>query len=116
MIYTWREPNVTNSKLDWAVVFIVRYARRNRKTVHLGARLRKTSRAVADLLGRDGNESGVPESTPAGFCVCLSDPDSQSKICEKPDPDPESIFHFGSSRSLCGHFLSKSMGKFRLDR
>ena len=33
------------------------------------------------------------------------------KIWEKPDPDPESLFNFGSSRSLCGH-----MGKLRLDR
>ena len=29
--------------------------------------------------------------------------------------DPESLFHFGSSRSLCGHFLGKHMGKLRLD-
>jgi len=28
-----------------------------------------------------------------------------------PDPDPESLFNFDSSRSLCGHFLSKNMGK-----
>jgi len=56
------------------------------------------------LHSRDGTRSGVPESTPAGFCVFLSDPDldPESKICEKPDPDAESIFHFGSSRSLCG--------------
>jgi len=43
--------NVTNSKLDWAVVFTARYPRRNRKTVHLSARLCKLSEAVADLLG-----------------------------------------------------------------
>ena len=42
--------NVTNSKLDWAVVFTARYARRNRKTTHLGTRLRKPSKAVADPL------------------------------------------------------------------
>jgi len=42
--------NVTNSKLDWAVVFTARYARRKGKTVNLGARLRKPSKAVADLL------------------------------------------------------------------
>jgi len=67
---------------------------------------------------RGGTGSGVPESTSAGFCVFLSDPDTdlESKICEKTDPDPESLFHFGSSRSLCGHFLSKNMGKFRLDQ
>jgi len=28
----------------------------------------------------------------------------------------ESFFDCGSSRSLCGHFLSKNMGKLRLDR
>jgi len=50
----------------------------------------------------------VPESTPAGFCVFLSDPDPESKICDKRDPDPESLFNFGGSRSLCGHFLSKT--------
>jgi len=67
---------------------------------------------------RDGTGSGLAESTPAGFCVFLSDPDPgpESKICEKTDPDPESLFHFGRSRSLCGHFLSKNMGKLRLDR
>jgi len=54
----------------------------------------------------------VPESTPAGFCVFLLDPDSESKLCEKPDPDPESLFSFGSSRSLHSHFLSNNVGKF----
>jgi len=54
-----------------------------------------------------------PESTPAGFFVFLPNPDPKSKICEK--PEPESLFNFGSSRSLCGHFLSKDMGKLRLD-
>jgi len=53
----------------------------------------------------------LPQSTPAGFCVCLSNPDPESKICEKPDPDPESLFNFGSSRSLRCHFLSKNMSK-----
>jgi len=43
--------NVTNSKLDWAVVFTTRYARRKGKTVDLGLRLLKPSKAVADLLG-----------------------------------------------------------------
>jgi len=61
---------------------------------------------------------GVPESTPAGFWVFLSDPDPfpESIICEKPEPDSESFFNFGSSKSLCGHFFSKNMGKLRLDR
>ena len=60
----------------------------------------------------------MPESTPAGFCVFFSDadPDPESKFCEKPEPDQESLFSFGSNRSLCGHFLSKNMGKFLLDR
>jgi len=56
----------------------------------------------------------VLESTPAGFCVFLSDPYPESKIWEK--TDPESLFNFGSSRSLCGHYLSKNRGKLRLDR
>jgi len=65
---------------------------------------------------RGGTGSGLPESTPAGFCVFRSDPDPGpgSKIWEK--PDQESIFNFGSSRSLCGCFLSKNMGKLRLHR
>ena len=60
-------------------------------------------------VGRGGTGSGVPDSTPAGFCVFLSDPDPDpvSKICEKPDPDPESLFNFGS-RSRLGHFLVKT--------
>jgi len=36
---------------------------------------------------RGGTGSGLSESNPAGFCVFLSD--SESKICEKPDPDLE---------------------------
>jgi len=55
-----------------------------------------------------------PESAPAGFCVFLSDPDPESKLCEK--PDPESLFNSGSGRSLCGHSWSKNMGKSGLDR
>ena len=51
--------NVTNSKLDWAVVFTARYARRKGETVDLGARLRKPSKAVADLLdNHEGDISG----------------------------------------------------------
>ena len=46
------------------------------------------------------------ESTPAGFWVFLSDVDldPESKIFENPDADPASLFNFGSSRSLHGHF------------
>ena len=36
---------------------------------------------------RGGHESGMPESTPAGFCVFISDSDPVSKIFEKPDPE-----------------------------
>ena len=50
--------NVTNSKLHWTVVFTARYARRKGKTVNLGARLRKPSKAVADLLGN--HEGDIP--------------------------------------------------------
>ena len=50
--------NVTNSKLDWAVVFTARYVRRKGKTVDFGARLRKPSKAVADLLGN--HECDIP--------------------------------------------------------
>jgi len=56
--FTLEGRNVTNSKLDWAVVFTARYARRKGKTVDLGARLRKPSKAVADLLGN--HEGDIP--------------------------------------------------------
>jgi len=46
-----------------------------------------------------------PELNLAGFCVFLFDPNPESKFCEKPDPDLESLFHFGSSKSLRGIFL-----------
>jgi len=64
------------------------------------------------LMALDSRGGTGAESTPAGFCVFLSEP--ESKVCEK--PDPESLFNFGSSRSLCSHFLGKHMGKLRLDR
>ena len=59
-----------------------------------------------------------PESTLTGFCVFPwdLDQDLESKICEKPDPDPKSLFQFGCSWSLCGHFLGKNMGNRRFDR
>jgi len=68
---------------------------------------------VLYIHNKGGSGSGVPESTPVGFCVFLSDPDPdpESKIWEKADPDPESLFNFSSSRSLCG-----GLGKLRLDR
>jgi len=47
-----------------------------------------------------------------------SDPDLESKISEKLDPDPESLVIFGSSRSLCGlyqcHLSSKNIAEFWL--
>jgi len=49
---------------------------------------------TVNYLGlRGGTGSGVLESTPAGFCVFLSQPDldPESKNGEK----PESLFHFG---------------------
>jgi len=59
---------------------------------------------VASYLDARGSHgSGVPESTPAGSCIFLSDPHLESKICEKVDLDPESLFNFSSSRSLHGH-------------
>jgi len=64
------------------------------------------------VTSRGGHGSRVPESILAGFCVFLSDPDPdpRSKICEK--PDPESLFKLGSGRSLCSHFLSKTLVNF----
>jgi len=53
---------------------------------------------TVNYLGlRGGTGSGVLESTPAGFCVFLSQPDldPESKNGEKPEPEPESLFHFG---------------------
>ena len=73
----------------------------------------------ATVRSRGGHGSGVPESTQAGFCV-FSDPEPESKFCEKLDPDPEPLLIFGSSRSLRGlckcHFLSKISAEFRLHR
>ena len=67
--------NVTNSKLHWTVVITARYARRKGKTVNLGARLRKPSKAVADLLGNhegdilgDGSRSIRPRDLGAVLC------------------------------------------------
>ena len=40
------------------MVFTARYARRKGKTIDLGARLGKPSKAVADLLGND--EGDIP--------------------------------------------------------
>ena len=57
--FTHEGRNVTNSKIDWAVVFTARYARRKKgKTFDLGARLRKLSKTVADLL--DVHEGDIP--------------------------------------------------------
>jgi len=74
----------------------------------------KQKHPAATRQSRGGTGSRIPQSTPAGFCIILSKP--EAKICEKQDPDLESLFYFGSSRSLCGYFLGKNMGKSRLDR
>jgi len=55
--------------------------------------------------------AGVDSS---GILRFFSDP--ESKIWKNIDPHLESLFNIGSSRSLCGHFLSKNMGKLKLDR
>jgi len=74
----------------------------------------KGSKYSASLVVcRGGARSRVPELIPARFCNFLSDADPESKIWEK--TDLESLFNFGSSRSLCGHFLNNNMGKLRLD-
>jgi len=65
----------------------------------------------------NGSELGPePESNPAGFCVLFRIRVRESKLWEKTDPDPESLFNFGSSRSLCGEFLCKNMRELWLDR
>ena len=74
------------------------------------------------IIARGGTRSGAPKLTPEEFCIFLSDPDPgpdsdpEYKICEKMDLEPESLFNFGSGRSLCGNFLNKNMGKLQLDR
>ena len=47
----------------------------------------------------------MPELTTAKFCV-VSDPDPESKTCEKLEPDPKSPSIFGSNKSLRGHCKS----------
>jgi len=59
------------------------------------------------LDSRGGHQSGVPESTPTGFCVFLSE--KESKLCEKLDPEPH--FIFGSSRNLRGLSTRHIFGK-----
>jgi len=51
-----------------------------------------------DIRGEPG--SGGPESTPEGFCVFLSDPEPESKICEKPDLD-RSQFSISAGAGVC---------------
>ena len=64
---------------------------------------------VCALDARRGHGSGVPESTPTQDSAFFF-------RVRKEKPDLESLFNFGSSRSLRCHFLSKNIGKFRLDR
>jgi len=63
-----------------------------------------------NIKGGPDPVTGVASGKILRFC---SDPDTESKIWEK--PDPESLFNFSSNRSLCGYFLSKNMRKLRLD-
>jgi len=58
---------------------------------------------LLDVLSQAEAEVG-PGPDRRSFCVFLSDPDPESKICEKRDSDAEPLFHCGSSTSLCGHF------------
>ena len=59
--------NVTNSKLDWAVVFTAHYARRKGKTVDLGARLRKRQRPLPTYLA---TTRAIYQGTEAGQSAC----------------------------------------------
>jgi len=56
----------------------------------------RTSQPSVSLSIRGGTGSGLPESTQAGFCVFLSepDPDPESKICEKNVPGSGVTFPF----------------------
>jgi len=60
---------------------------------------------IPHVCNRGGHRSGMPEATLAGFCIFLSDLDT----------DPDSLFNCRSSRSLRGHFISKSIDTFWLD-
>ena len=72
-----------------------------------------------DDRGGGGHGPGASKSTPVGFCVFSDrDPEPESKICEK--PDPESLFIFRQyQESAClfkCHCLSTSVAEFRLRR
>jgi len=81
--------------------------------------LTSTEKVGLEKLKKSGN-SNIPEvgsdpegrSRPARFCVFLSDPEQEpeSNVFEKPDPDPESLFSFGSSRQGCGVGVEESEG------
>jgi len=80
------------------------------------------------LFRRVSNRGGQGSGVGSGWILRLfSDPDTSQRICEKPDPDPESLFIFGSSWSpgglhkchclgvaefRCGHFLSRTWVNF----
>jgi len=74
------------------------------------------------LFCRGGTGSGVQESTPAGFCVFVSDPDrTRSQKFGKNRTRIRSHFSISAvavefRQYLCGHCLSKNVGKLRLDR
>jgi len=41
--------------------------------------------------------------------------DQEYKISEKLDPEPKSLFNFGSGRRLCGNFSNENMSELGLD-
>ena len=78
--------------------------------------LNKTAIVFCSIHIRGENGSLVQESTLPGFHIFLLDLEPKSKICEEPEP----LFIYSSSRSLCGlhtyNFLSKNIDDFRLNR
>jgi len=86
--FKWRSgPSQYAAKMKriLCLFFVVRTLDRQRKNFFIFALLQKHWRRP---WSRGGTGSGVPDSTPAGFCVFLSDqdPGPESNICEKPDP------------------------------
>ena len=87
----------TSMALTWAVVGAVRASAVSAKeSSHF--HVHGSQRCIAEVAGVTFSDSG---SAPVPKFL-------------NPDPDPASLFHFGSSRSVCG-FLSKNMSKLRLD-
>jgi len=57
-------------------------------------------RAIFLVFSRGGHGSGVSESTPAGLCAFLwvLVPELLSKICEKTDPETDTVLLFKRAR------------------